>query len=716
MERKKISGEVLELKNAKHQQILVLSFSVFFLTIIPFLNSNKLIDPSLFSKFTGFTIGLLVFVLIFIFVPKFRKKTDLTVIREIIFPVYLVFIVISAFSIFNAVNVSEAFYDLIKNIIFFIFLVISAVLLTNTNKILHPVSKLISVFSSIIIIVGIIQFIEIIRIQSFSIEAAYGITGVFSHKNLFAQMLFLVLPFNIFGIYFFNKLWKVVSFANCVLIIFMIIATMARSVWVATVVAVIFTFVFKIIIDRKFFTATINIKLVKRVLLIVLTIIGSITIVVISISKTDTTYKKNTIGAHVSEIPKLESGNIFNRMAIWKGTIKMIGEYPVFGAGGGNWKILIPKYGVDREIVMPEKRRLQRPHNDFLWVLSENGILGFVSWFAILLIGLYYLTKIIKVTENREERIFYSLMLFALIGYSVFSFFSFPRERVEHNTYFHFIIAIAIAKHYLLFSKNTYQPVSKNKVLLISVPVILILLVAIYTGIKKINTEIHTKKVYEILYSNGHGSVINEIDLAHSWFSTIDPTSTPLLWYKGVALYAAGKTDEAISNFRSSLKTNPFHSGVFNGLGICYAKKGDLPKAKESLIKSTQLKPFSNEANINLGKMYLMENDEEKAIDEFYKASPENKDPTYRKYLLKDLKMRADSLINTFNSIDIRNAYNSANFQDWDIYFSYSSSYHNNYMFEQHYLKKFIKRLRKHQIFLNPTDKEKIINRANELQ
>ncbi len=427
--------------------------------------------------------------------------------------------------------------------------------------------------------------------------------------------------------------------------------------------------------------------------------------------------EKSTIETQVIEIPNLESGNVFNRLVIWKKTLTMFGDYPILGVGGGNWKIQIPNYGVDKEIIMPEKKRLQRPHNDFLWVLSENGILGLIAWLIILLIGIYYLVRIISVSKAGEERIFYSLMLCTLIGYTVFSFFSFPGERIEHNTYLHFILAIAIVKYHKLFYSGADRAVSPKKLQMINISLILVLSVASYTGIKKIKGEIHTKRALGMLDSNNPRSVVSEIDQAYSWFYTIDPSSTPLTWFKGLALFNLGKTDMAINSFKRSAEINPFHSNVFNSLGICYAKKGNFVEAKKYFEKSTGLKPFSNEANISLAKIYLMEKDEQNAIGELYKADPDNKyiTKTYRKFIIKDLRKRIDSLKNTFTEKDIKTAIAIIMESDDDVFNNYTLSYIRKNSFEKQLLYFVYWKSGEYKDWIKLSDRKIILNRANGL-
>ena len=81
---------------------------------------------------------------------------------------------------------------------------------------------------------------------------------------------------------------------------------------------------------------------------------------------------------------------------MWENSGEMIKENFVFGVGAGNWQVYFPKYGFDKFSVNEIKNGLttyQRPHNDFLWILCETGIIGilaFVSIFIIISFLIYF--------------------------------------------------------------------------------------------------------------------------------------------------------------------------------------------------------------------------------------------------------------------------------------------------------------------------------------
>jgi len=105
------------------------------------------------------------------------------------------------------------------------------------------------------------------------------------------------------------------------------------------------------------------------------------------------------------------------RMGIYLSTINMIKTHFVFGVGPGNFKIFFDKYKTDELKNMRLKflRRVTHAHNEYLEILAENGIAGFIIYICILFL---FTRTIIK--KLWHEKRFYSLTTTLSIGiYSV---------------------------------------------------------------------------------------------------------------------------------------------------------------------------------------------------------------------------------------------------------------------------------------------------------
>ena len=105
-------------------------------------------------------------------------------------------------------------------------------------------------------------------------------------------------------------------------------------------------------------------------------------------------------------VARIDNEVTVKRFEYQKGSsrIKLIAENPLFGVGPGNWRIKIWEYDLYKGTL--GKMFAQRPHNDFLWVFSEGGIVAGISYILLLLILIkdaYYLHKRIKTNEKTKH-------------------------------------------------------------------------------------------------------------------------------------------------------------------------------------------------------------------------------------------------------------------------------------------------------------------------
>jgi O-antigen ligase len=80
------------------------------------------------------------------------------------------------------------------------------------------------------------------------------------------------------------------------------------------------------------------------------------------------------------------NNSVFERLLLWRNTVKMIEENPVTGAGIGNWKILLYKYGIYRHRFYQFGPGLhyEHPHNDYLLMMAECGLVGILLFILFL--------------------------------------------------------------------------------------------------------------------------------------------------------------------------------------------------------------------------------------------------------------------------------------------------------------------------------------------
>jgi O-antigen ligase len=115
----------------------------------------------------------------------------------------------------------------------------------------------------------------------------------------------------------------------------------------------------------------------------------------------------------------------------------IIRAHSIIGIGLGNWKALYPKYADNTAYTDRNFTKItQRPHNDFLWMLSEVGIIGMVFVVGFLIYHLRLLLKGLKRgKDSDDERYLFMFCLLSLIAIGIESMFDFPRQRTMPNLY-----------------------------------------------------------------------------------------------------------------------------------------------------------------------------------------------------------------------------------------------------------------------------------------
>ena len=110
--------------------------------------------------------------------------------------------------------------------------------------------------------------------------------------------------------------------------------------------------------------------------------------------------------------------------------------------------------------------------------------------------------------------------------------------------------------------------------------------------------------------------MIDELDMAYNQhLYDIDNTTTPLMWYYGLAYFNKGQVDIAFDYFKKAYSINPYHLHVINNLATCYGYNNDYNKAKELYEECVSISPRFEESALNLAAIYSYEQRDEEALD-----------------------------------------------------------------------------------------------------
>jgi hypothetical protein len=272
----------------------------------------------------------------------------------------------------------------------------------------------------------------------------------------------------------------------------------------------------------------------------------------------------------------------------------------------------------------------QRPHNDYLWILSETGIFGFLSYLMIFIVSLFYGIKFILPSNRVEKKLLMACLIFGLIGYMVFSFFSYPMERIFHTVF----LAIILGGISSLYHRNNLskQGVVQSPNYLLNLLIVCGIILSAWIGLFQFRSETHVLNTLRARQKSQWKSLIREVDRANTTHFPLDHTATPLLWYRGVANFSLDSMDTAFRDFQSAYQDNPNHVHVLNNLATMYEMKGNHQEAIKLYSRAIEISPKFEDAIINLAAVQYNLGHTSEAYETIRKID-NNNNPKYLQYL-----------------------------------------------------------------------------------
>ena len=606
-----------------------LLFSV--VIIIPLIFSTKTADPNLGPRLLALGIVVLGISLMSLFKPL-KDKPQFSYNRFAIFPVIIIYLIWSVISLSQAINPAEGLFNITKTTLTIALLIYAVQIFNWYSNSFVLLTKSVIVSSVVATSIGFYQYFENVPgntgMELF--KALYEVKGLMAHKNQFVISMFLMLPFTLYGISRFKKVWLALSLLQTLLILVSIVILQTRGVWVATIVSAIIYAIMWLISNKRSKTDN-KAGLLKRGMKVIM-------IVAIIVSLSAVVFEKSgaidLLKYKVSSIFDSKSHDNQGRLKMWESTWHLSQDNFIFGVGAGNWKIaVLPYYNAN---FGSNYQNWRRPHNDFLWVLSEKGIIGLVFYLLIFLIITVYAFKIIFNEEDKDKIVLISLLISGLGGYLVVSFFTFPLERINHQIYIALFMAVIVSMYSTMQDKRPSAAVFNMK---LNAIVVIIASTAIFYSIVLIRSEVYTFKLMSARSSGKWEKVKLYAEKAFTPITTVDATSMPIYLHRGVANVKLNKRNEAVEDFKIALEYFPTQIATLNNLAIVSAEMNNYPDAILYFNKALEIYPNYKTSLWNLVKVYYKEREYKKAYIALLNYSPDNTPDDYDR-LKADLEYR----------------------------------------------------------------------------
>lgn len=320
-----------------------------------------------------------------------------------------------------------------------------------------------------------------------------------------------------------------------------------------------------------------------------------------------------------SAVASILEGSGRGRQSMWTNTARMIGDHAVLGVGPGGWKRVYPLYD-HGDMIRPDSAP-RRPHNDFLWIASEYGLVGLGLFLWFLAQGLLSIRRM----GGRDET-FWALaspaFAVSVLAILIHGCFSFPREQPQAALFIYLLIGIAVGSE-----SGRHRSTATGRAFLAA-------LLICSTGASLLAWrwmafDRHYLKA--ILLEDGQKweEVRGEIEQAVSG-GVFRPHAHFVL---GRATERLGAYDKAIESYERALDRDPNAWYVYNGLGIVAKKQGNYDAAVAAYDRALRLYPDSDQVRTNQGALFKEQGDRMKQqgypplADSFYRKAED----AYRK-------------------------------------------------------------------------------------
>ncbi len=312
----------------------------------------------------------------------------------------------------------------------------------------------------------------------------------------------------------------------------------------------------------------------------------------------------------------MDPTNLRIREVFWDHSLAMIKAAPWTGVGAGQWRIHFPGYGLQgmNPSVAEGITAEVRPHNDALWIASEQGLPGLAAW--LLLWG----GLLVSWFKSRREE---GADLVAGLGIIVltYSMFEFPLERAA--VWIPFMLALG------MLTPSRSSEAKRPNLWIASIAIAVMGLVYLNASREGLSSE---QDQQELLALNERQDALRLLPAAiqslDDW-TELDRFGNPSPYFAGMSSMAleaqrgpisAISFAQARSYFEQSLELHPNHVVTWYQLGNLYRYQGNALEAESTYRKLLQRSPRHPGGQMHLAHSLLAQNRAEEAASVLFSA------------------------------------------------------------------------------------------------
>ncbi len=534
---------------------------------------------------------------------------------KLVLPVIL-FVLVLILSVFMSETKTVSLDDFI---IFFSYILIFFLITNNLDKqaYFNSFFHLFFIISSLVSIYTIMQYYGIDPYLS----DLHSLTSTIGQKNWISNYLAMIFPLVLS--YFLleqTKKNRILYFLLLSILYTTLMICQSRGIWISISLTIMLAIY--IIIKFKFYQIF---KRNKKWLLLLLITFLIITIVY----STDNPLNKSVITVPQRAISTFDENDpsINTRLLIWKTTLEMIKDRPIFGSGIGTFKMNYLNYQAEflrkNPLYIKYSGKAGEAHNEYLQMWAELGIIGL----GLFILIFYFFYKIIfnffRNSKNIKDKTITLGLGMGITSFLIHSLFTFPLHVPALGITFFSLVGLTVvySRKTELYKVSSNNCIIKVKLINKKIKIALTILIFIFI-IFAVDLLVLKPYIAETNYFNGmRYNVDNNYREALPYFEyavLLDPHNGRILHALGTTYYNLGILDKAEEVLQKT-KKYIIDVNTFYNLGLVYSQTGEYQEAEKEFKNAIYLDTKHFKTYHNLGLLYFSQEDYDNAIEQWNK-------------------------------------------------------------------------------------------------
>ena len=304
------------------------------------------------------------------------------------------------------------------------------------------------------------------------------------------------------------------------------------------------------------------------------------------------------------------------RFPLWADTLRIIQSFFLFGSGFGTYIDIFPSFRS-----FPGYHVFDHAHNDYLELLTDGGVIGFVlaAWFVLAVLGHGW--KLI-----RARRDLYAVLLgigafTGIIAMLMHSVTDFNMHNGADGLYFFFLCGLLVAVVNIRFeycdSRTLLQKQSgrRNGSYLAGTLLLTVLLVTVQYGVLRARTEFSRVKDIYVSRQLNAGRLL-ELKDGITMATRFDPLEYLYSYKLGSIESFFGNRERSLQHLLQAARLRPMDGNTLQGIGFLVQ---DTSKAEMLLEKGYQRNLDDDELAVTFVEYLLQKGERDKAVAVFGK-------------------------------------------------------------------------------------------------